>query len=84
MWRKKKRELSPLKLVRHFQAVADQWLQVLFRTAADLRSFLHQVYAAAERLVAKASRKRRTSAQLLRESLNAQNDFIEFTLALAA
>jgi len=34
--------------------------------------------------VAKASRKRRTSAQILRESLTAQNDFIEFTPALAA
>jgi hypothetical protein len=34
--------------------------------------------------VAKASRKRRTSAQLLRESLHAQNDFMEFTKALAA
>jgi hypothetical protein len=35
-------------------------------------------------LVAKASRKHRTSAQLLRESLYTQNDFIEFTEALAA
>jgi DDE family transposase len=84
MWRTKHRELSLLKLVRHFQAVADQWLQVLFRTQAALRSFLYRACATAERLVAKASRKRRTSAQLLRESLHAQNDFMEFTKALAA
>lgn len=84
LWRKKHRELSLLKLVRHFQAVADQWLQVLFQTAAALRSFLHRACATAERLVAKASRKRRTSAQLLHESLRTQNDFIEFTAALAA
>jgi hypothetical protein len=84
VWRTKHRELSLLKLVRHFQAVADQWLQVLFRTQAALRSFLYRACATAERLVAKASRKRRTSAQLLRESLHAQNDFMEFTKALAA
>ena len=84
LWRKKHRELSLLKLVRHFQAVADQWLPVLFQTAAALRSFLPRACAPAARLVAKASRKRRTSAQLLHESLRTQNDFIEFTAALAA
>ena len=81
---KKQRELSLLKLVRHFQAVADQWLQVLFQTKAALCAFLHRACATAERLIAKASRKRRTSAQLLRESLHSQNNFIEFTDALAA
>lgn len=81
---KKRRELSVLKLVRHLQACADRWSQMLFASAADLRSFLHRACATAERLVAKASRKRRTSAQRLRESLPAQNDFIEFTMALAA
>jgi hypothetical protein len=84
VWRKKQRELSLLKLVRHFQAVADRWLQVLFQSVVDLRHFLQQACATAERLVAKASRKRRTSAQILHESLNTQNDFIEFAAALAA
>ena len=84
VWRTKHREVSLRKLVRHFQAVADQWLQVLFQTAAALRSCLPRACATAERLVAKASRKRRTSAQLLHESLRTQNDFIEFTAALAA
>ncbi len=84
LWAQKRRELSVLKLVRHFQAGADQWFQRLFQSPLALRRFLHQVCATAQRLVAKASRKRRTSAQLLRESLKAQNDFIEFPLALAA
>src|SRR5712692_11684695 len=84
LWQTKHRELSLLKLVRPFQAVADRWLQVLFQTEAALQLFLHQACAAAERLVAKASRKRRTSAQRLRESLTTQNDFIELTIKLAA
>jgi hypothetical protein len=81
---KKRRELSVLKLVRHLHALADRWLQMLFASAADLRPFLSRVWGSAERLVTKASRKRRTSAQRLRESLRTQNDFIEFTMALAA
>jgi hypothetical protein len=84
VWAQKRRELSVLKLVRHLQAVAEQWLQMLFRAAADLRHFLHQVCTTAQRLVTKASRKRRTSAQRLRESLAVHNDFIEFPLARAA
>jgi Transposase DDE domain len=84
VWAQKRRELSVLKLVRHLQAIAEQWLQLLFRAAAELRHFLHRVCTTAQRLVIKASRKRRTSAQRLRESLSVQNDFIEFPLALAA
>jgi Transposase DDE domain len=84
MWARTRRELSVLKLVRHRQAVAEQGLQMLFHTEADLRHFLHQRCTTAHRLVTKASRKRRTSAQHLRESLNGQNDFLEFPLALAA
>jgi Transposase DDE domain len=84
VWAQKRRELSVLKLVRHLQAVAAQWLQMLFRTEAELRHFLPQVCTTAQRLVTKASRKRRTSAQHRRESLNVQNDCLEFPLALAA
>jgi hypothetical protein len=84
VWANKRRELSLLKLVRHLQAGADRWLQALFQPAAALRRFLHQTCATAERLVAKASRKRRTTAQLLRDSLDTQNDCSEFPLALAA
>jgi hypothetical protein len=84
VWEKKQRELSLLKLVRHLQAVADQWLQVLFQSEVALCRFLHHACATAERLAVKASRKRRTSAQLLRESLHTQNDLIGFAEALAA
>ncbi len=83
-WRTQHRALSLRKLVRHFQTVAGQWRQVLLRTQAALRSFRPRARATAERVVATASRKRRTSAQLWRESLPAQNDFIEFIEALAA
>jgi Transposase DDE domain len=78
------RELSLFKLARHFQASADHWLQSLFHSPPQLISFLSRLCATAERLVRKAVRKRRTSAQRLRESLEAQVDFFEPALALAA
>jgi hypothetical protein len=83
LWQQQ-RELSLLKLVRHFQAGADQWFQALFRTASQLARLLVRACATAERLVTKELRKRPTSAQLLRTSLDSQNDFFEPTLALAA
>jgi Transposase DDE domain len=78
------RELSVFKLVRHCQANADQWLQSLFQPPSHLFSFLSRLCTTAERLVRKAARKRRTSAQRLRESLGAQVDFFEPILAFAA
>lgn len=84
LWADKRRELSLLKLMRHLQAVADRWLQALFASTATLRHVLSQVWVSAERLATKASRKRRTSAQRLRESLQTQHDFIELTIKLAA
>jgi hypothetical protein len=78
------RELSLFKFVRHCQANADHWFQCLFQPPLQLTTFLSRLCAAAERLVRKAVRKRRTSAQRLRESLGAQDDFFEPTLALAA
>jgi hypothetical protein len=78
------RELSLFKLVRHFQASADHWLQRLFQPPLQLTAFLTRLCATAERLVRKAVRKRRTSAQCLRESLGTQVDFFEPALALAA
>src|SRR5262249_6651969 len=83
LWQQQ-RELSLLKLVRHFQAGADQWCQALFRNTAQLTRFLARACASAERLVTKELRKRPTSAQLLRESLGAHVDFFEPALALAA
>lgn len=76
LWEKKHREVSVLKLVRHFQAFAERWMQAMFQSAFEVRRFLLQVCATAERLVAKALRKRRTTAQLLRESLQNQGEAI--------
>jgi hypothetical protein len=78
------RELSLFKLVRHCQANTDHWLQSLFQPPSQLYAFLSRLCGTAERLVRKAVRKRRTSAQRLRESLGSQLDFFEPTLALAA
>jgi hypothetical protein len=83
LWQQQ-RELSLLKLVRHFQAGADQWFQALFRPAGQLARFLTRACATAERLVTKELRKRPTSAQLLRTSLGSHIDFFEPALALAA
>ena len=84
LWTRQQRELSFLKLVRYLQALADRWLQALFESTATLCHLLSQVCVSAQRVVAKASRKRRTSAQRLRASLEAQNDCIELTIKLAA
>jgi hypothetical protein len=78
------RELSLLTLTRHFQAGAEPWLRVLFQSSLQLATFLSQACTAAERLVRKAVRHRRTSAQRLRDSLRLQVDFFEPALALAA
>ena len=84
VWQQQRRELSLFKLVRHFQASADHWLQSLFQSPLQLTTFLSRLCATAERLVRKAIRKRRTSAQCLRDSLGSQVDFFEPALALAA
>jgi len=84
LWLKKKRELSVLKLVRHFQALADRWMHAIFQSAFVLRRFLQRACATAERLVVKAARKRQTTAQILRESLSQQHGAIEFVAAVNA
>jgi hypothetical protein len=83
LWQQQ-RELSLFKLVRHFQAGAEQWCQALFRTAGQLAQFLTRTCTTAERLVTKELRKRPTSAQVLRTSLDSHIDFFEPALALAA
>jgi len=84
VWQQQQRELSLLKLVRHFQAGADHWLQSLFQAPLQLTAFLARMGATAERLVRKAVRNRRTSAQRLRDSLGPRVDFFEPALVLAA
>jgi hypothetical protein len=69
LWSTKKRELSLLKLVRHFQALAASWMQAIFQSELALRRFLTHACHTAERLVAKALRIRRTTAQILRANL---------------
>jgi len=69
LWLKHKRELSLLKLVRHFQALAARWMQAIFQSELELYHFLQRACATAERLAAKASRKRRTTAQILQDDL---------------
>jgi Transposase DDE domain len=84
LWWKKKRELSLIKLVRHFQALAERWMQAIFQPELVLRRFLTRACATAERLVAKALRKRRTTAQILRENLQTQHASIVFAEAVNA
>src|SRR5688500_10680399 len=78
LWEKQQRAVSVLKLVRHCQAFAARWRQAIFQSAFELRRLLPQVCTTAERLVAKASRKRRTTAQILRESLQSQGAAVVF------
>ena len=84
LWMKKHRELSLLKFVSHFQALADSWMKVIFKSELALRRFLQEACDDAERLAAKASRKRRTSAQILRESLNQLSKSIDIAPAASA
>lgn len=84
LWIRQQRELSFLKLIRYLQTLADRWLQTLFAPPATLYHWLCHVCESAQRIIAKASRTCRTSAQRLRESLEAQHDCIELTIKLAA
>jgi hypothetical protein len=84
LWGKQKRELSLLKLARHFQALAESWMQVIFRSELAVRRFLTRACATAERLTAKALRKRQTTAQILREHLGGQQEFVAFAEAVNA
>jgi hypothetical protein len=84
LWVKQQRELSGLKLVRHFQALADRWMQAIFQSEFVLRRCLPRAWAPAARLVAKASRKRHTTAQSLRASLAKHDDAIALMEAVNA
>jgi hypothetical protein len=84
LWAKKHRELSLLKFVSHFQALADSWMNAIFQSELALRRFLQAACDDAERLAAKASRKRRTSAQTLRESVSQPSEPIDAAAAVSA
>jgi hypothetical protein len=82
LWSKQKRELSLLKLVRHFQALAEHWMQVIFQSELAVRRFLTRACATAARLTAKASRKRQTTAHILREHLGRPQESVAFAEAV--
>jgi hypothetical protein len=84
LWRRQRRELSFLKLLRYLQALADRGLQALFESPLSLRHVLSHDCVRVQRVIAKAPRQRRTSAQQLWERLDTQNAFIELTMKLAA
>jgi hypothetical protein len=84
LWRQKKRELSLLKLVRHGQAFAERWMQAIFASEFTLHRFLTHLCATAERLAAKAARKRRTTAQILQESVCQHHESVVFAAAVNA
>jgi hypothetical protein len=84
LWLKHTRELSLLKLVRHCQALAARWMQAIFQSALELYHFLQHACATAERLAAKASRKRRTTAQRLQEDLRQPLESVAFAAAVNA
>ena len=84
LWVRKRRARSVLKLVRHFQAFADRWMQAIFRSEIELYHFRTHACATAERLVGKASRKRRTTAQLLRESVSQHRESAALAMVINA
>ena len=84
LWLKHKRELSLLKFVQHFQALAARCMQAIFQSELELHRFLQRACAAAERLAAKASRKRWTTAQILQEDFRQPLECVAFAAAVRA
>jgi len=84
LWLKQKRERSLLKLVQHFQALAARWMQAIFQSELELHRFLQRACAAASRLAAKASRKRRTTAQILQEDFRHPLESVASAAAISA
>ena len=67
-----------------FPSVGSVWLQAIFQSACELYHFLQQACKTAERLAAKAVRKRRTTAQILSNSLQNQGETLVFVEAVSA
>jgi hypothetical protein len=59
-------------------------MQALLQSEIELRRFLQRACATAQRLVVKASRKRCTMAQRLRENLTKPNEAVAFLDAVNA
>jgi len=84
LWLKCQRELSLLKFVRHFQALAASWLQAIFQSACELYRFLQRACMTAARLAAKAVRKRRTTAQILQDNSRSLRESQAFSAVVNA
>jgi hypothetical protein len=84
LWMKQTRELRLRKLRRHLQAFAARWMQAIFQSALVLPRVLVRVCATAERLVVKASSKRRTTAHILQDRLCQQHEAVGLTEAVNA
>lgn len=84
LWWQHQRELSRLKFARHCQALAASWLQAIVQSAYELYHFLQRACATAERLAAKAARKRRTTVQILREDIRQPLESGAFATAVNA
>ena len=69
LWVQYQRELRRLTCARHFQALAASWLPAIFQSACERSHVLPRACATAERLAAKASRKRRTTAHILPDTI---------------
>lgn len=76
LWRQPQRELSLLKLMRHGQALAARWMQAICESECAFRRFLTHLCATATRLAAKATRKRRTTAHILQESVRQHHESV--------
>ena len=83
-WVKKHRELSVLQLVRYCQALAARWMQGMFQSELALRRLLTRACPTAVRLGVQASRKRRTTAPILRDSLTHHDETAVFPEAVNA
>jgi cob(I)alamin adenosyltransferase len=84
LWLQSQRALRLLTCARHFQALAPSWLQAILQSACALYHFLQQACRTAERLAAKAVRKRRTTAQILGDSLQNHGETLVFVEAVSA
>jgi hypothetical protein len=59
-------------------------MQGIFQSEIEMYYFLTHVCATAERLVGKASRKRRTTAQILRESVSQHRESAALAMVINA
>ena len=84
LWVRKRRERSVRKLVRHFPACADRGMPAIFRSTSALDHFVLQACATAARWGGKAARTRRTTAQILHESVRQPYESAALAMAINA